>query len=170
MHLLATSSATLDDLVEPIDLRQAPADMLALSFTDSDLAGIAAAWGAARDRLPSLRVANLRDLRHPMSVDLWIDTVAAHAKVILVRLLGGHGWWRYGCDRLATLAREKGVALALLPCEDRPSDERLTESSTLPADELDGLLACYRGGGPANMAALLEMMAGLARGEKVRAK
>ena len=170
MHLLATSSATLDDLVEPIDLRQAPADMLALSFTDSDLAGIAAAWGAARDRLPSLRVANLRDLRHPMSVDLWIDTVAAHARVILVRLLGGHDWWRYGCDRLATLAREKGIALALLPGEDRPSDERLTETSTLPADDLAGLLACFREGGPANMAALLEMMAGLARGEKVRAK
>src|SRR5690606_37816692 len=96
MHLLATSSASLDDLVEPVDLRQAPAEMVALSFTDSDLAGIAAAWNADRERLPSLRLANLRDLRHPMSVDLWMDSVAAYAKMVLVRVLGGHDWWRYG--------------------------------------------------------------------------
>ena len=46
MHLLATTSASLDDLVEPVDLRQTPADIVALSFTDSDLAGLAAAWKA----------------------------------------------------------------------------------------------------------------------------
>ena len=165
MHLLATSSASLDDLAEPIDLRQAPAEMVALSFTDSDLAGLAAAWEAGRDRLPSLRVANLRDLRHPMSVDLWVDSVAAHAKVILVRILGGHDWWRYGCDRLAALAREKGIALALLPGEDRAADERLAEASTLPADELAALLAYFREGGPDNMAALLTRLARHAGGE-----
>ena len=159
MHLLATSSASLDDLAEPIDLRQAPAEMVALSFTDSDLAGLAAAWEAGRDRLPSLRVANLRDLRHPMSVDLWVDSVAAHAKVVLVRLLGGFDWWRYGCDRLAALARERGTALALLPGEDRAADERLTGASTLPADELAALLSYFREGGPDNMAALLARLA-----------
>jgi len=159
VHLLATSSASLDDLAEPIDLRQAPAEMVALSFTDSDLAGLAAAWEAGRDRLPSLRVANLRDLRHPMSVDLWVDSVAAHAKIILVRILGGHDWWRYGCDRLAALAREKGIALALLPGEDRAADERLAEASTLPAEELAALLAYFREGGPDNMAALLARLA-----------
>ena len=52
-----------------------------------------------------MRLAALRDLRHPMSVDLWIDSVAAHAKVILVRILGGYDWWRYGCDQLAAMAR-----------------------------------------------------------------
>ena len=36
-----------------------------------------------------------------MSVDLWIDRVAQHAKVIVVRLLGGLDWWRYGVDRLS---------------------------------------------------------------------
>ncbi len=77
-----------------------------------------------RDALPSVRLAQLRDLRHPMSVDLWIDRVGAHAKVIVVRLLGGLDWWRYGADRLAALARERGIALALLPGEDR-DDPRL---------------------------------------------
>src|ERR1700730_9506779 len=112
MHLLATSSTALDDLVEPIDLLQPPRDLVVLSFADSDLAGIAAAWAMERDALPSVRLAHLRDLRHPMSVDLWIERVGGNAKVILVRLLGGLDWWRYGIERLSVLARERGNALA----------------------------------------------------------
>ncbi|MBN9245399.1 MAG: cobaltochelatase subunit CobN [Mesorhizobium sp.] len=159
MHILTTTSASLDDIAEPVDLRQQPADMVALSFTDSDLAGLAAAWKAEAGALPSMRLAALRDLRHPMSVDLWLDSVAAHAKIILVRILGGHDWWPYGCDRLAALAREKNIKLALLPGEDRDADARLAEASTLQPAEL---LAYFRQGGPDNMKALVRRMAGLA--------
>jgi len=119
MHLLATSSTSLDEIVEPVDLGQPPGDIAVLSFADSDLAGLAAAWAIERDALPSVRLAQLRDLKHPMSVDLWIERVGRHAKVIVVRLLGGLDWWRYGVERLAALARERGIALALLPGEDR---------------------------------------------------
>src|SRR5271168_5564063 len=111
MHLLATTGTSLDEIVEPVDLRQPPGDIVVLSFADSDLAGIAAAWAMERDALPSVRLAHLRDLRHPMSVDLWIERVGAHAKVILVRLLGGLDFWRYGIERLLALARERGLAL-----------------------------------------------------------
>src|SRR5919201_4384139 len=104
MHLLTTTSTTLDDIVAPVDLGQTPGDMVVLSFADSDLAGLAAAWAVERDALPSLRLAHLRDLRHPMSVDLWIDSVAQHARVILVRLLGGTESWRYGIERLSQVA------------------------------------------------------------------
>src|SRR6202166_3863797 len=150
MHLLATSSTALDDLVEPIDLGQPPGDLAILSFADSDLAAIAAAWAMERDGLPSLRLAHLRDLRHPMSVDLWIDRVGAHAKVIVVRLLGGLDWWKYGIERLSVLARERGIALAVLPGEDR-NDSHLAAVSTLPPQELDALLRFFRGGGRDNL-------------------
>jgi cobaltochelatase CobN len=159
MHLLATSSATLDEIVEPIDLGQTPGDLAVLSFADSDLAGLAAAWAVERDVLPSARLVSLRDLRHPMSVDLWIDRVAVHAKVIVVRLLGGLEWWRYGVERLSVLARERGIALAVLPGEDR-DDVRLAEASTLPQHELDALLCFFREGGRENMRALLRRLAG----------
>ncbi|MBU2191447.1 MAG: cobaltochelatase subunit CobN, partial [Alphaproteobacteria bacterium] len=165
MHILTTSSASLDDLAEPIDLRQTPADILALSFTDSDLAGMAAAWNAGADSLPSMRLAALRNLRHPMSVDLWIDSVASRAKVILVRILGGYEWWRYGCDQLAAVARARGIKLALLPGECRDEDLRLIEASTLPRAELDALLDYFREGGPDNMRALVNRLAGLAGAE-----
>ncbi|WP_192385479.1 cobaltochelatase subunit CobN, partial [Mesorhizobium silamurunense] len=165
MHILTTTSASLDDLAEPIDLRQTPADVVALSFTDSDLAGLAAAWKADAERLPSMRLAALRDLRHPMSVDLWIDSVARHARVVLVRILGGYDWWRYGCDQLAAVARERGIKLALLPGESHDEDQRLIEGSTLPRAELDALLGYFREGGPANMAALVKRLARLAGSE-----
>ncbi|BAV46068.1 cobaltochelatase, CobN subunit [Mesorhizobium loti] len=161
MHILTTTSASLDDLAEPVDLRQTPADIVALSFTDSDLAGLAAAWKADAGRLPSMRLAALRDLRHPMSVDLWIDSVARHAKIILVRILGGYDWWRYGCDQLASIARERGIKLALLPGESHDEDIRLIEASTLPRQELDTLLSYFREGGPANLGALVLRLAGL---------
>jgi len=159
MHLLQTSSATLDDTVEPRDLGQSPGDIAILSFADSDLAGLATAYAAEKGSRPSLRLAHLRDLRHPMSIDLWIDKVARHAKVIVVRLLGGLDWWRYGADALSTMAREGNIALALLPGEDR-DDQRLAASSTLPAEELDALLKFFREGGRENLRALLRRLAG----------
>jgi len=158
MHLLATTATSLDDIVEAVDLGQPPGDIVVLSFADSDLTGLAAAWEAERDALPSVRLAHLRDLRHPMSVDLWIDRVGAHAKVILVRLLGGLDWWKYGIDRLAALARERGIALAIIPGEDR-DDARLAAASTLPPAELDALLGFFRAGGVANLRLLLRALA-----------
>lgn len=158
MHLLQTTSATLDDIVEPVDLGQPPGDILILSFADSDLAALAAAYAGEKDRLPSLRLAHLRDLRHPMSIDLWIDKSARHAKVIVVRLLGGLDWWRYGVEALSALARERGIALAVLPGEDR-DDPRLLDASTLPSAELSEMLAFFREGGSENLRALLRRLA-----------
>src|SRR3984885_6589346 len=161
MHLLTTSSTNLDEIVEAVDLGQTPGDIAVLSFADSDLAALAAAWEAERTSLPSVRLAHLRDLRHPMSVDLWINRVGTHAKVIVVRLLGGLDWWKYGIERLATLARERGIALALLPGED-PDDPRLPAASTLPPQELETLLRYFREGGRENLRALLRRLSGIA--------
>jgi cobaltochelatase CobN len=158
MHLLATTSTNLDEIVEAVDLGQPPGDIAVLSFADSDLAGLAAAWEVERVVLPSVRLAHLRDLRHPMSVDLWIERLGPHAKVIVVRLLGGLDWWKYGVDRLAALARERGIALAVLPGEDR-DDTRLAEASTLPPSERDTLLRYFREGGRENLRALLRRLA-----------
>jgi cobaltochelatase CobN len=158
MHLLTTSSTNLDEVVEAVDLAQPPGDIAILSFADSDLAGLAAAWDAERGAVPSMRLAHLRDLRHPMSVDLWIDRVGAHAKVILVRLLGGLDWWKYGIERLAVLAREGGGMLAVLPGEDR-DDPRLEAASSIPPDELRRLLRYFREGGIGNLRALLRRLA-----------
>ena len=44
MHLANITTASLDDAVEAVDLQQPPGDVVVMSFADSDLSGLAAAW------------------------------------------------------------------------------------------------------------------------------
>ena len=150
MHILATEVASLDEAGTAVDLAQSPADIVVLSFSDSDLSALAAAWQRDAEALPSLRLASLKLLRHPMSVDLYVDAVASKAKVVIVRCLGGLDYWRYGLERIADVARENGIRFAALPGDDRP-DPRLAAASTLPRDKLALLDAFFREGGAGNL-------------------
>src|SRR3954468_16565723 len=88
MHLLPVTTVSLDEGDQAVDLRQTPGDIVALSFADSDLSALAAAHEGERAALPSLRVASLKRLRHPLSVDFYVEGTAAEAKFVLVRCLG----------------------------------------------------------------------------------
>ncbi|MGU3536915.1 cobaltochelatase subunit CobN [Methylobacterium sp. A54F] len=156
MHLIRIDTVSLDEGEAAVDLGQEPGDLVILSFTDSDLFGVAAAH-AAEPGLPSLRLAKLARLRHPMSVDLYVDRVIARARAVVVRCLGGLDYWRYGIERAAAAARANGVHLAVLPGDDRP-DPRLAAFSTDPAlaTEID---AYFRAGGPANLRRMLGRLA-----------
>ncbi|KRA04329.1 cobalt chelatase [Rhizobium sp. Root564] len=161
MHILATTSSSLDDLIEPVDLNQPQADVVVLSFSSSDLAGLQRAW--PDDSGVSLSVANLSELRHPMSVDLWIEKTAEHAKLILIRILGGADRWRYGVDQLAMMARRRGIKLLLLPGECSERDEKLEAQSTIDGTWLASILSFFREGGPQNMRRLSEGLAAFAK-------
>lgn len=158
MHILAEQIRSLDDSVAAVDLGQSPAEIVALSFTDSDLGLVAAVHDRLGADKPSLRLASLAALRHPYSVDLYLEKVAAKARFVLVRLLGGADYWRYGVDQLAMLARSEGIDLALIPGDNRP-DPRLAEASTLPREELERLERWFAFGGPDNIAAALAYVA-----------
>ncbi|MEM7257823.1 MAG: cobaltochelatase subunit CobN, partial [Pseudomonadota bacterium] len=133
---------------------------VALSYSDSDLGALAAGWRRARDSgepLPALRLANIVALRHPVSVDTYIDDTLTEAKAILVRLIGGEAYWAYGLRSLHSLAVEKNIALAILPADGR-HDERLEELSTVPASTLKQLdRLCTAGGAVAAQAALAQL-------------
>jgi cobaltochelatase CobN len=159
MHMLRVESRSIDGTAEAVDLDQTPADIVALSFTDTDLSVLAAAWADHRGTLPSLRLANLTSLRHPFSVDLYIEKVITKARFVLVRLLGGKDYWRYGVDELAMLARERGIHLAIIPGDHR-EDARLDEASTLPVEDLRRIGAYFTAGGPQNIAACLSFVSG----------
>ncbi len=160
MHLLVRETRTLDEDEAACDLGQTAADVVVLSFSDADLGALAGAWQGMPDA-PGLRLANLGRLRHPMSVDLYAEQVLAHARCIVVRLLGGLDYWRYGTDEVATLCRDRGIAFAVLP-GDGLDDPRLAALSTIPPGALARLDACFRLGGPANMARALRLAAHLA--------
>ncbi|WP_137391317.1 cobaltochelatase subunit CobN [Rhodoligotrophos defluvii] len=161
MHLLVRETHSLDEADAAVDLDHAPADMAFLSFSDSDLGAVAAAYVRGAQGLPGLRMANLGRLRHPMSVDLYLDKTLRHARVIIVRLLGGLDYWRYGAQELSSLCRERSIALALLDGDNRV-DDRLEAMSTVSPEALDRLRDYFRHGGPDNMAAALRLAAHLA--------
>ncbi len=151
MHLLVRETRSLDDDAPAQDLDQAPAPLVMLSFSDADLAGVAAAH---RPDHPELRLASLGRLRHPLSVDLYLEKTVAHAACVVIRLLGGVEWWRYGVEETAALCRANGIALALLP-GDACDDTRLRALSTVPPETWAALDTCFRAGGPAHMAQAL---------------
>jgi len=150
MHVLATQLATLEEADVAVDLGQSPAEVVVLSFSDSDLSALAAAWQRDADVLPTLRLASLKRLRHPMSVDLYVDNVVARARLVIVRCLGGLDYWRYGLERIADAARDRGILFAALPGDDR-ADARLAALSTVPAAALRRLDGFFREGGPDNL-------------------
>lgn len=160
MHLLATSGADLDDLEQAVDLAQSPADVVVLSFSDSDLSALAEAWKADADNLPSLRLASLKRLKHPMSVDLYIDRVVTSARVVVVRCLGGLDYWRYGLERVAAACRSRKILLAVLPGDDR-ADDRLDALSTVPAEATERLYGYLHEGGVANARQALRYLGAL---------
>ena len=82
MHLLATRPGAVADGAAAVDLRQSRGDIVVLSAADTELACLAAARAAAGGsmRTPSLRLANLLQLGHQLSVDLYVDETLAQAR------------------------------------------------------------------------------------------
>ncbi len=124
MHVVFRESHGLEETAVPVDLAQDTADLVMLSFSDSDLAAFAAGWRRGRNSLPTLRLANLASLKHPLSVDTYIERTLKHARGVLVRLIGGESYWAYGLAALHALAKQRGIALAVLPSDGR-DDPRL---------------------------------------------
>ena len=161
MHLLTATPGTVSNGDEAIDLGQSPGDIVLLTVADSDLACFASAAAMLGDDAPSIRLANLLQLKHPYSVDLHVEKVISHAKFVCVVLLGGKSYWPYGIEEIANVAREKGIAFAAIT-DGREDDPELRLASTLPRETCDLLRDYLRQGGIANAVAFLKKAAGIA--------
>jgi cobaltochelatase CobN len=162
MHLLATRPGSINDGSEAVDLGQSPGEIIVLSAADSELACLATACARLQDdnAFPSLRLANLLRLGHPMSVDVYVENTLARARLIIVRLLGGRGYWPYGVEQIAAAARERGIGLAFLPGDDQPDGE-LAALSSLPPDAQHRLWRYLVEGGIDNAVDFLRFAASL---------
>ena len=157
MHVIFRESHGLDETETPQDLAQTPADLVVLSLSDSDLGAFAEGWRRGAGKLPSLRLANIAALKHPLSVDTYVEQTLSGAKGILIRLIGGVPYWPYGLQQIEALCREKSIPLAVLPADGR-ADKRLDDISTLPVSTLRRLQhLCDAGGAVAAQAALQQM-------------
>jgi cobaltochelatase CobN len=153
MHLLAATPGAISDGTEPVDLGQTPADLVIISAADTELAALAEARAEMPDP-PSLRLANMMHLAHPLSVDLHLDDCATKSRLVIARILGGAGYWKYGLTQYAARLHEAGVPVAFLPGDDKP-DPELRGLSTVSGTDYDALWSYLVEGGPQNSINLL---------------
>jgi cobaltochelatase CobN len=153
MHLLLAQKGTIAEGTEAIDLGQTPGDVLFLSAADTELASLASAQRHNASAI-SLRLANMMALSHPMSVDAYIERTARHAKLIVVRIIGGESYWPYGLEALHACAVNHKVQFAVLPGDDKP-DPGLDRFSTMPRSDRDALWH-YREGQAAGRGSAIE--------------
>ncbi|WKB55595.1 cobaltochelatase subunit CobN [Eleftheria terrae] len=135
MHLLSTRpGGFVEDEGAVMRLGQSPAELVVLSSADTTLSLLARAYRelqAGEPGWPGLRLANLMFLRQPASLDLYVDEVLQHARVVLVDHLGAESAWPYGVQRLGELASARGLRLAMFS-GDLQEDVNLLRKSTLP--------------------------------------
>ena len=163
MHLLAAQPGNMDEGNEPVDLGQTPADVVFMSAADTEIAALSAARSAL-DTPPTLRLANLAYLRHPMSVDQHIENCASKSKLVIVRVLGGKGYWPYGLEQYAIALGRAGIAFVPLPGDDKP-DEELARLATVSADDYNALWAYLVEGGALNAGNFLRYAGAMLSGD-----
>ena len=158
MHLFAAKpGAAFDDGAGIVDLEQSPAELIILSGADSVLSLLAAIGDQLPQDYPSLRLVNTLHLSKPAAFDLWQDRVLDRtgteapqgARVVLLSLLGGIRYWRYGVEALQSWAQQHNAALIVVPGEDI-EDHEVLSASTVEVKDAYRLWRYLREGGPTN--------------------
>ena len=160
MHLLKAQPGVVADGSEAVDLGQIPGDIVVLSAADTELASLAAARATLGETFPIVRLANLMQLSHNASVDLYCESIIAEARLVIVRLLGGKSYWPYGVEQIVETCAGAGAPLVLLPGDDQP-DPELAAYSTVKAEAYQRLWYFLLHGGAANARSFLAYAASL---------
>lgn len=157
MHLLRTQPGSQLPVDSIADLGQTPAELVILCTGDSHLSLLAEVARQLPADYPSLRLASPAQLSNHASVDLYVEQVLQHAKVILISVHGGVSYWRYGIERLVELA-ERGARVIMVPGCDNP-DPELMALSNVPVAEAERLWQFLRQGGAGNALQLFNCIA-----------
>ncbi|MDI5984170.1 cobaltochelatase subunit CobN [Halomonas sp. M4R5S39] len=162
MHLFAAKPGGFVDDEGIVDLQQSPGEIVILSAADSCLSALAQAVdrlvSTVGDDYPTVRLANWMNLVKPAAYDLYEDRVLEEARLVIVSLMGGSAYWRYGHERLlAWAAACQGRQLILVPGCDAPDDALLGESS-VPFESAHRVWRYLREGGVDNAEQLLRFV------------
>ena len=152
MHLLAgvADHAHGHDHAHGADSARTAGDVFFLSAADSELSLMAS---ARRELLPlqppesfRLRLANPLQMTDAASSRRFADLAASEARLVVLRLLGGRGYWTHGVDALVSACAARGVPLALLPGDERDDEEMAALSTLAVAERAQFLAYCNQGG------------------------
>ena len=154
MHLLLAQKGSVTETDEAVDLGQAPADLVFISAADTELSSLASAKKQLGADAPDFRIANMMQLSHPMSVDVYAENTVAKSRLLIARVLGGESYFQYGLEKLLETALQENVQLIVLPGDDKP-DAGLARYNTVEGHVAERVWDYLKQGGPENMANLL---------------
>jgi cobaltochelatase CobN len=158
MHRTATISSESALLESTIFVEQTPAPIVIITSADTDLQALAQVWAQMPDGFPEVRALNILAVQQQVVIDTYAEEVLAQAKVIVIRLLGGVGYWSYGLEVVRELAENNGIALILIPGDDQP-DLSLFSRSTVPLDDVNQFWRYWIAGGTDNLRQSLYFLA-----------
>ncbi len=159
MHRLAATPGGWNPNDEGvIFIEQTPAPIVFLTAADTDIQTLAAVVSHLPEDFPSIRVANLLQLQQQLTIDTYGEDILSPAKIIILRLLGGRGYWPYGLEVVKEIIAETGCALFVIPGDERP-DPSLISHSTVSLAAVNQLWRYLTEGGVANFAHALQFAA-----------
>ena len=156
MHRLA-SCPGVDPPEDVVLVEQPAADVLFLSSAATDLSTLAAHLASADGETwrNQIRGLSLDCLSHPAQLDHYLATTANHARLVLVRLLGGRGHWSYGLEQLQRWKEEKTERQLLILAGTDDQNNELHGLGSIPAALADRLAELLREGGVNNLGEVL---------------
>ncbi|CAN5438131.1 cobaltochelatase subunit CobN [soil metagenome] len=159
MHLLSTRPGghVEDGGQGVVRVAQTPGAIVVLSAADTTLSLLADVAAQLGPGYPSVRLANLMWLRQPASVDMYVDDVLRHARVLVIDHLGSASDWAYVVERATSLARARGLWLAMFS-GDAFEDTQLLLRSSAPQKDCRHLWRCLREGGRENAQAFFSLI------------
>jgi len=168
MHrIAATPGGWTPDTDGVILIEQTPAPILFLTSADTEIQTLAAALPGLPADFPPIRAVNLLQLQQPLSIDDYGEKVLSHAKVIILRLLGGRSYWAYGLEVVQEIVTTTGAMLLVMPGDDRP-DPELISHSTAPLGVVHQFWQYLLEGGIANVAQGLQWLSNQTLGTSYR--
>ncbi|UZR99777.1 cobaltochelatase subunit CobN [Chondrinema litorale] len=161
MHLISTIPGGWNPNDEGIFyVEQEPGDIVFLSASDTEISSVNAAYRNMSELysdLPSFRLANLTYFKQELTIDTYLDEVASHAKLIVLRLLGGQAYFNYLCEAVCELAEENDIKVIFLPGHDEP-DLELMKLSNVSFTLVDKLWQYLLAAGLDNIREALKLM------------
>jgi cobaltochelatase CobN len=151
MHLLSTRPGGYveDGGMGVVRVAQTPGDIVVLSAADTTLALLSDVASGLDASYPTVRLANLMWLRQPASMDMYVDDVLRHARVVVIDHLGSLSDWAYVVEQAMAQAAARAQRLFIFS-GDNFEDLQLLLRSNVPHDDCRHLWRCLREGGRSN--------------------
>ncbi len=173
MHLIASIPGGWNPDDEGVfHIQQSPGDIIYLSAADTELFSLREAWAdlhqhpeifskgdqdSPTEAFPSLRLANLLYFKQELTIDTYLEEVVPHARLVVLRLLGGKAYFQYLIEAFQAVCEDHGIPILFLPGYDTP-DLELMHCSSVPLEMVHQTWQYLAAGGSQNLGNCLKYL------------